>query len=331
MKQMTRRFVEKLSHAALRRLMANPAYTRILMAQGTLAALHIRAIEHANNLADVEFRIFSEYGEDGILEWLVHHNGTTPECFIEFGVHNYVEANTRFLLMFRNWRGLVFDGDKHNITVVRDDDIYWRHDLTARQAFITRENINSLIIAEGLSGEIGILSVDIDGNDYWTWEAIDCVNPHIVVIEYNAVLGDRFGVTVPYDPHFARTMAHPSNLYYGASIVALTSLADRKGYALLGTNRAGNNAFFVRKDRLFRFDERLTSRGPRPSRFREARDQVDRLAFVRGVNRAAIIARCPVVDVATGRLGPLGSFGNLYSDAWAEIMEGAIKRPVGQP
>jgi len=322
MNRLVARWIDKLSYAAWRRLVAHPAYSRMIVTQGTLASLRIRQMDRIGSLADVEFRVFSQFGEDGILEWLIHKNGEMPESFIEFGASNYVEANTRFLLTARNWRGLIFDGDPHSIDVVRSDMIYSQHDLAARHAFITRENVNQLFRSEGFCGEVGLLSIDIDGNDYWVWDAIDSVSPHIVVVEYNAVLGDQFELTIPYQPNFARTQAHWSNLYYGASITALMRLAREKGYTLLGTNRAGNNAFFVRDDRLERFDDRIATRAPRPSRFREARDTSDHLIFTGGLDRARLIADCLVVDVASGRTASIESFGQLYSQPWLDMIRG---------
>src|SRR5262249_48095915 len=141
----------------------------------------------------------------------------------------------------------VIDGNADNINQLKNSDIYWRHELLAVAAFVTCENVNELI-RSNFSGDIGVLSIDIDGNDYWVWEAIDCISPWIVVCEYNAVLGDARALTLPYDPECVRTVAHHSNLYAGCSIAALKRLATAKGFELIGSNRAGNNAFFVRKD-----------------------------------------------------------------------------------
>src|SRR5581483_4146022 len=140
------------------------------------------------------------------------------------------------------------DGSAANMERVRSEDLYWRHDLTALNAFIDRSNISAFIADNGFSGPVGVLSIDIDGNDYWVWEAIECVQADIVVCEYNAVFGDVYPITIPYQRDFRRTAAHRSNLYFGASISALRLLASRKGYELVGTNRAGVNAFFVRRD-----------------------------------------------------------------------------------
>lgn len=292
-----------------------------LVVQGAIASAQLRAVETVNTLADVEFSVFSQWGEDGIIEWLLQRIGDIPEKFVEFGVENYREANTRFLLCHRNWRGVVIDSSADNIEAIVDDPISHRHDLLAKCAFITAENIDQLIADAGLSGEIGILSVDIDGNDYWVWKAIETISPHLVIVEYNAVFGDRFDLVVPYNPAFARTVAHFSNLYWGASIGAFRRLADEKGYALLGSNRAGSNAFFVRKDRAPPCLERIAETQARASRFRESRDRDGRLSLLRGRMRAQAIAACEVVDLASGRSGRLDSFGELYSPRWLAAFE----------
>ncbi|MFO1183208.1 MAG: hypothetical protein U1E56_00310 [Bauldia sp.] len=287
-----------------------------------MAARQVRELGNLQTLADAEFQVFSQWGEDGIIEWLVHHASDVPESFIEFGVGDYREANTRFLLATRNWRGLVIEASDADVARIKSDAVSWRHDLTAVSSFITRSNIGQLIRSYGFGGELGILSIDIDGNDYWVWEAIDCVRPWLVIAEYNAVFGDLLPITVPPDDGFIRQRAHYSNLYYGASIAALCRLGEAKGYALLGTNRAGNNAFFVRNDRRSAVADRIADRRPRPSRFREARDRQGRLTLLGGTDRLAQIRECPVVNVASGETLPIGQAGALYSERWLSMMRG---------
>ena len=320
LKKRIKKIFDAISGAAIRRLGSGDFVQKLLISQGVISARQISSLKKIESLADVEFSIFSQWGEDGIIEWLVQTNVEMPNSFVEFGVESYREANTRFLLCHRNWRGLIIDGSASNIAAVRDDNILWRYDLTATNAFITRENINGLIQQAGFEGEIGILSVDIDGNDYWVWKAIECVSPHIVIIEYNAVFGDRYSLTIPYDPEFFRTKAHYSNLYFGASIVALSKLAAEKGYTLLGSNLAGGNAFFIRNDRLPRFADRIVDRTARPSRFREGRDAKGNMSFVRGRGRAESIADCTVTDLTNGTSTQLGSFGELYSERWSTLI-----------
>jgi hypothetical protein len=244
-----------------------------------------------------------------------------PEKFVEFGVENYRESNTRFLISNRNWRGLVIDGGALNVETIAADPISWQHDLIARCAFITAENIEKVIGEAGFAGEIGILSIDIDGNDFWVWKAIVQTRPHLVIVEYNAVFGDLLDLVIPYDPSFVRTKAHYSNLYWGASIGALTRLGLEKGYTLLGSNRAGSNAFFIRNDRACHFLNKISDMSARPSRFREARDHAGKLSLIRGRARANMIAECTMIDLASGHRGNLGSFGELYSDRWSAAID----------
>jgi hypothetical protein len=144
-----------------------------------------------------------------------------------------------------------------------------------------------------------LLSIDIDGNDYWTWEAITVVNPTIVVIEYNARFGASRSVTVPYRADFVRSRAHYSMIYYGASLTALWALGRRKGYSLVGCNSAGNNAFFVRQDLLGDLRGRTPSEAFRPHCFREARNEVGELSFLTLPEEEALLAGLPLVEVET--------------------------------
>lgn len=265
------------------------------------------------NLADSEFKVSSQFGDDGILQYLIHHLKIPQlsRIFIEFGVENYEESNTRFLLMNDNWRGLIMDGAESNILFVRSSEYFWKYDLTARAAFIDAENINELISDAGFAREIGILSVDIDGNDYWVWEKIDVVNPIIVVVEYNGTFGSRYPVSVPYSPAFRRTQAHFSNLYWGCSLAALAHLAIKKGYTFAGCNSAGNNAYFVRNDYLNpSIPKPGLAEGFVDSKFKESRNAEGLLTFLTGAKRLREIRDLPLVNVVTGESGPISQ---LYS------------------
>src|ERR1700682_5982244 len=303
-------------------LMDKTSLERSLVLQGTQASRASRSLEHLDHLSEAEFRVYSQWGEDGILEWLIQRLPISTTRFIEFGVENYREANTRFLLINRNWKGLVMDGSSQNIQTVREDEIYWRYDLTAVSAFINRDNINSLIIEGGFSGTIGVLSVDIDGNDYWVWEAIEVVNADIVVCEYNAVFGDIYPLSIPYSPTFHRTVAHTSNLYFGDSISALCllALAQRKGYVLVGTNRAGSNAFFVRKKLFSSIEGAIANNSPLPSLARESRDKNGKFSFTGGLDRFREIEDMPIIRVDTGETVPLQKLGSVYSQQWLKGM-----------
>lgn len=268
------------------------------------------------DLSEVEWQAFSQWGEDGILDWLVHHLPGIPESFVEFGVENYRESNTRWLLRARNWKGLVMDGSADHMRDLRRQDIYWQHELTGVDAFIDAGNINDLLTRHGFAGDIGILSIDIDGNDYWVWKAIAAVRPALVVCEYNAVLGDLQPLTIPYDPAFVRTRAHCSNLYYGAAIQALIHLGKEKGYVFLGTNSHGSSGFFVRNDLAGQLTGRLENVKSWPSRFREARNEQGHLLFCSSSERSRIIGTLPVVRVPEGGTTTIAEAGPLYSKDW---------------
>jgi hypothetical protein len=261
-----------------------------------------------STLQEAEFKVFSQFGDDGIIQYLVRKAEIFPNSFIEFGVEDYTESNTRFLLVDKNWKGLVMDGSEEYVQFIKADDIYWRHDLTAVCSFVTAENINSTLEQHGFTGEVGILSVDIDGNDYYVWEAINVANPVLVIVEYNSVFGEKHAITIPYDPHFQRMRAHYSGLYWGASIRALCLLANKKGYAFIGSNSAGNNAYFLRRDRLGEFQSMTAAEGYVESTIRQARDASGRLVFTGGSDRIKVIQDLPVYDVelrVTRKIGEL--------------------------
>lgn len=248
--------------------------------------------------AEVEYRVFSQWGEDGIIDWLTSLVPIERKLFIEFGVEDYSEANTRFLLAHKNWSGLIFDSDADKVASIRRRELYWQYDLTAEAAFIARENINDLLRQQGVEGDIGLLSIDIDGNDYWVWQAVSVVSPRIVVIEYNSRLGADRAITVPYRADFARAQAHHSMIYYGASLRALWKLARDKGYQLVCCNSAGNNAFFVRADampsalRAVSVEQAFVR-----AKFRESRDAKGRLSYAPAEEEEKALAGLDWVEV----------------------------------
>lgn len=272
--------------------------SKVLTAKLLIAEIVSRG--QLENIQDAEFKVFSQFGDDGIIQYLIRAVGPVPDRFIEFGVESYRESNTRFLLINDNWQGLILDGNAEHLERIRQDSIYWRHELKAVHAFVDRDNINQLFRDNGFTGPIGILSIDIDGNDYWVWQAIDSVDPAIVIAEYNSVFGSSLAVTVPYDRDFVRTRAHHSNLFWGASLNALCRLAEIKGYAFVGSNGHGNNAYFVKKERLGTLTALTCEQGYRCSRFRESRDANGELTFLGGDARLEAIRDLTVFDLESG-------------------------------
>jgi hypothetical protein len=273
---------------------------KTLVLLGRIQAENNKNKKNIKDLEEVEFQIFSQRGEDGILQYLINQIEIPNRIFIEFGVENYTESNTRFLLINNNWSGLVIDSSKENIRFIKNDFIYWKYDITAYQSFITSDNINELISKYTSCKDIGLLSIDIDGNDYWIWEAISEIQPRIVVCEYNSSFGKNLKVSVPYDPDFSRTKKHYSNLYFGASLAAICHLGEKKGYDFIGTSGAGVNAFFVRKDISSAFNKFQAEEGFRISTNKDSKDKKGKLTFLSHGERLPLIKELPLIEVESG-------------------------------
>ncbi len=291
--------LRRLQQALATVLRSPERFDELRLNQGRILG-QLNASRDSRALRDYEFKVFSQWGEDGIIQRLIQVVPIAEPTFIEFGVEDFSESNCRYLLMNDNWRGFVIDGSAAHIERLRASYYFWKHELGALAAFITRENIEELLARSGFGADLGLLSVDIDGNDYHVLEAIRSFRPRILVCEYNAVFGPTRRITVPYEPGFDRARKHYSHLYWGASLAALTALANERGYGLVGTNSAGTNAFYVRNDLL---DERLTVHTAEqafvPSRIRDSRDAQGQLSYVSGAARLELIRGLPVYNVDT--------------------------------
>lgn len=252
--------------------------------------------KNIKSLHEAEFKVFSQWGDDGIIQYLVNLLDIENKIFIEFGVEDYLEANTRFLLINNNWTGLVMDGSETNISKIKKDEIYWKHDLIAKSAFITANNINQLIEEEGIKGQIGLLHIDIDGNDYWVWKALEVVDPIIMIVEYNSKFGYEKAITIPYKEDFVWTKEHYSNLYFGASILSFCDLAEEKGYSFIGSNSAGNNAYFVKNEFLKNLNPLTAKEGYVESKFRQSREENGTLNFLNNEKQIIKLKGLPVYN-----------------------------------
>ena len=192
-----------------------------------------------------EFQVFSQNGEDGILLWILQETGAPVKTFVEIGIENARECNTALLAFVLGWDGRMLEADPLGAEAAqrlsRRMLMGRPNRVEIRQAFVTRENVNALIGG----GDLGVLSIDVDGMDYWIWKAVESAAPRVVVVEYNASMGPEESITVPYRADFSAAEAHPSGYYHGASLAALERLGREKGYALVAVDRAGVNAFFV--------------------------------------------------------------------------------------
>ncbi len=204
-------------------------------------------------LPDTGFSIFSQADEDGILLYLFSIIGTTNRIAVEICAGDGQECNTANLIVNHGWHALLIDGEAENVRKGRE---FYRHHPCTRiyppffvHAWITRENVNEIILQQGIKGTVDLLSIDLDGVDYWIWEAIDVITPRVVVIEYQDIIGPDKALTIPYQDDFDAFRYPTTNgmpNYCGASLPAMVKLAERKGYRLVGCNRYGFNAFFVK-------------------------------------------------------------------------------------
>ncbi len=272
--------------------------------QQAIGRMETKLNNEINDISNSEFRVFSQWGEDGIIQFLINNIKIDKKIFIEFGVENYKESNTRFLLTNNNWSGLVIDGNEDNIAFIKSDGIYWQHNLKADANFITKDNINTIISNNGLSDEIGLLSIDIDGNDYWVWDNINIVNPCIVICEYNSLFGNHAMISSPYQEDFIRNHIHYSYVYYGASISALNNLAEKKGYSLVYGNSNGNNVFFIRNDLLenTKIKKISVENAYVKAQFRDSRNKDGLLDYLSFEERLELISEMEIYDFNTNNL-----------------------------
>lgn len=210
------------------------------------------------NLLEVEFRNFSQSGEDGILLCIFSLIGITNRVAVEMCAGTGYECNSANLIVNHGWHGLLFDGDADKLALGKS--FFADHPDTRSmppamvQAWITAENVNELIRNAGIEGEIDLFSLDVDGVDYWIWKALEVISPRVVVVEFQCAWEAGRAVTVPYSPDFIAQWCEVHELggslaqYGGASLRAFVGLAKQKGYRLVGVNSLEYNAFFVRED-----------------------------------------------------------------------------------
>lgn len=220
----------------------------------TLLAMKYRELQRDKralpSFDDVQFRAFSQTGEDGLLLYVFSLIGTTNKQCVEICAGNGIECNTANLIINHGWRGLLFDGNEKNVKLGKafyaksKDTFAWPPKFV--QAWITAESVNDLIRQNGFSGPVDLFSLDIDGNDYWVWKAVDCIEPRVVILEYQNAWGADRSVTQRYQADFVWRPARTGLPECGASLPAFVKLGREKGYRLVGCNRLCFNAIFVR-------------------------------------------------------------------------------------
>ena len=259
--------------------------------------------EKFQNLWDAEVKVFSQWGEDGILDYLCESLDLSKPKVLEVGAGNFSECNSRFLAESRNASVVAVDGRDDLISSMSKHSLMWKNHIFAVQEWVTPLNINKVIntARESMLG-IDIFSLDLDGNDYWILEAANLQHVSIVVVEYNPLFGPKLSVSVPRDDKFDRTSKHFSWLYYGASLGAFIQILSHKGFVFVGSNRVGSNAFFVKEDLVKKIKLPLPVDLSRHTdwRIRESRNYAGKLDYLSNHERMNQINEMPLINVMDG-------------------------------
>ena len=201
----------------------------------------------SGDLSRYEYELHSQHGEDGIIRYLFSRIGFTNRRFLEFGF-GAVQSNSLRLMLHEQFGGLFIDGSQEQCDFLNAGVRHFKlENVQAIPAFLNLDNLEEIINTGGLPRDLDLMSIDVDGNDYWFWEHIDFLEPRVLVIEYNAMLGPELSLTIPYDKdfNFFTSEKIASGTFWGVSIAALEKLGKRKGYRLVGCDSTGVNAFFL--------------------------------------------------------------------------------------
>lgn len=206
-----------------------------------------KIVSRANDISNCKVGVFSQGEEDSVIQFIISRINIMNKTFIELGSSNYKESNTRFLLLNNKWNGLIVDGSSVNINEIKKSYFYWKYPLEAKEKFITTANILETINEFKKDKKFGLLSVDLDGNDYWILKKI-LENGYIfdiIICEYNSLLGKKESISIKYNHNFIREQ-NENIINYGASIKAFKNLLNNN-YKLIYGNQLGNNIFFVNR------------------------------------------------------------------------------------
>lgn len=267
-------------------------------------SLNRNKYDEVEDLIDIEEKIFSQNGEDGIIDYLIHKLKIGNKNFVEIGVGNYRESNTRFLYNTYHPKGLIIDYIDDMKNKVKKHVNFWKGDLKICNEKIDSENILDLL-NKNCDYEIDLFSIDIDSIDYWIIKKLKNNISKIFVAEYNPVFGSDLEITVPNLLGFERTKYHYSNLCYGMSLKALINLMDQKGYYFIGTNMQKNNAFFIlknfKKEDFFNNIKIKNLVNYTNSNIRESRDKNNNLSYLSGDKKLKEIVNCEVINLKEGK------------------------------
>ncbi len=257
--------------------------------------------KNIKKINELDYKIFSQNGEDGIIDYLLHELKIESPKFVEIGIGDYTESNTRFIFETCNSKGLIVDCIKNLKKKILSNIIFWKGDLIILEEFIDHKNINSLLIENKFDKDLDLFSLDIDGVDYWILKELKNKFAKIAVIEFNPNFGPDLEITVPNIKNFNRTKYHYSNLCFGASLKAIVNLMSSKGFVFVGVNKNCINAFFVNEDEIKNINLEIPNSqnlsNYTNSNYRESRSIDGNLNFLTGENKINEIRDCEVINL----------------------------------
>ena len=252
-------------------------------------------------LSEVDYKIFSQNGEDGIIDYLLYSLNLEKPKFLEIGIGDYSESNTRFIFQRTSTDGHVIDFIPNLEEKIKKKVNLWKGNLNIINKKINSENIIEILNKNLALQNLDLFSLDIDGIDYWIIEKLPKDFSKIAILEYNHIFGNNLKVTVPNIENFDRSVYHYSNLCFGMSIKAAIEIMEKKNFYFVGTNLFKNNAFFVSKNypknEFFQnlIIEDLTYSAN--ATFRESRDIKGNLNYLSGKKKIQEISECEVVEL----------------------------------
>ena len=296
---------------------------RFLAGQAVIAG-NRNSYKRRSSIWNYDTKVFSQFGEDGVLDYLLGLEGILKPSFVEIGTGDYSESNTRFLYQRTGGKGLIIDCDRELDRKVRRvlGDYYWKGWLTVKSAFVDADNIMSLLKGDGEDAKDGwlqsdVFSLDVDGIDYWLMKKIgESLNAGIVILEYNAYFGSELCVTVPYSPSFSRTSYHSSNLVWGASLRAYVEMMEGFGYFFVGSNLNCQNGFWLNNQRYgaVRDDLEVHDLDQYVNNCcRESRDAKGRLSLASPAERLRVMADAEVIDLRKNKLARVDEIYEMMS------------------
>lgn len=253
------------------------------------------------SISDVDFKVYSQHGEDGIIDYLLKKLFIEKPIFVEIGVGNFTECNTRFLFEIRSAKGLVLDCLKNLKKEISKNLKLWKGDLEIVETHVHSENITEILKRYNFNNNIDLFSLDVDGIDYWILKSLPSDFSKIAVIEYNPIFGHIHEITVPNFKDFNRSSYHHSNLCFGMSLKALINIMEEKNFYFLGSNLRRNNAFFIskkyEKERYFPNLKVSDISENVNCNVRESRGLNGELTYLSSINRVKEIKDCEIIDL----------------------------------